>query len=354
MRTILPRWPRRSRGDGSTPPATRGSTSPIATICLVTKLLSALGIDPAWTGPAVILLIMIVALVGWYALRFGARQIAGRVLARQPQDADALVPQVELERRVRTLERTAVRTGGVIIVIVAVLMALSSGFEIDIGPAIAGLGIVGIAVGFGAQTLIRDWLAGIFVVLENQYNQGDVVRIAGVSGVVEDFSLRRTALRDLDGTVHTVPNGQITVASNLTRVWARVNVDIPVAYDTDIDLATRLINDVGAQLHADPEWAGRLLAAPSVVWVGHFGDTGDSLKVLGQVPAAEQWAVAGELRKRILAAFAERGIRIPTAPRVFVTATCGATPGALEAESSGAQTAEESSDPTAPAGPPRS
>ncbi len=291
------------------------------------------------------------ALVAWWALRFGAGQLAGRVLARQPDDAEAALPQVELERRVRTLERTAVRTGGVAIVIVAVLMALSSGFNVDIGPAIAGLGIVGIAVGFGAQTLIRDWLAGIFVVLENQYNQGDVVRIAGVSGVVEDFSLRRTMLRDLDGTVHTVPNGQITVASNLTRIWARVNVDIPVAYETDIDLATQLINEVGAQLHADPEWQGRLLEAPSVVRVGHFGDTGVSLKVLGQVPAAEQWAVAGELRKRILAAFAERGIKIPTAPRVMVTAAGTPPPGVLD-ESSGSQSAAASKDPTAPAGPP--
>jgi small-conductance mechanosensitive channel len=318
----------------------------------VIQLLSAFGIDPAWRGPALILLIAVVAFVTWYALRFGAGQVAGRVLARRPDDPDTALPQVELERRVRTLERTAVRTGGVLIVIVAVLMALSSGFEVDIGPAIAGLGIVGIAVGFGAQTLIRDWLAGIFVVLENQYNQGDVVRIAGVSGVVEDFSLRRTMLRDLDGTVHTVPNGQITVASNLTRVWARVNLDIPVAYDTDLDIATRLINEVGEELHGDPEWAGRLLEAPSVVRVGHFGDTGVSLKVLGQVPAAQQWAVAGELRKRILAAFAQRGIKIPTAPRVMVTGV-GAAVGAADASEAPAEASGgEGSDPTAPAGPP--
>ncbi len=320
----------------------------MATICFVIQLLSALRIDPAWRGPAVILLIAAVGLVAWWALRLGAGQVAGRVIAHRTDDPDAPLPQVELERRVRTLERTVVRTGGVVIVIVAVLMALSSGFDVDIGPAIAGLGIVGIAVGFGAQTLIRDWLAGIFVVLENQYNQGDVVRIAGVSGVVEDFSLRRTMLRDLDGTVHTVPNGQITVASNLTRVWARVNLDIPVAYDADLDVATRLINEVGQELHADPEWAGRLLEAPSVVRVGHLGDTGVSLKVLGQVPAAEQWAVAGELRKRILATFAQRGVKIPTAPRVVVsTATSGAASQAGTSAPEG-----DRPDPTAPAGPP--
>ena len=164
-------------------------------------------------------------------------------------------------------------------------------FGIDIGPAVAGLGVVGIAVGFGAQTLVRDWLAGIFVVLENQYSQGDVVRIAGVEGVVEDFSLRRTALRDLDGTVHNVPNGQIIVASNLTRVWARVNLDVSVTYDTDVERATEIIDTVGRELQADPEWGPRLLEAPTVVRISGLGDAAMTLKVLGQVRAAEQWAV---------------------------------------------------------------
>jgi len=122
----------------------------------VIQLLSRLGVDSVWQGPAVILVIAVVALITWYALRVGAAQLASRVLARQPDEADAPLPQVELERRVRTLERTAVRTGGVVIVIVAVLMALSSGFSVDIGPAVAGLGIVGIAVGFGASPQMPD------------------------------------------------------------------------------------------------------------------------------------------------------------------------------------------------------
>jgi moderate conductance mechanosensitive channel len=157
--------------------------------------------------------------------------------------------------------------------------------------------------------------------------------------VVEDFSLRRTTLRDLDGAVHSVPNGQITVASNLTRVWARVNMDIPIAYGTDIEEATRVINEVGEQLHTDPEWSARMLEAPSVVRVGALGDFGLSLKVLGQVHAAEQWSVAGELRKRILAAFAEQGIRIPATQRIVVSTADTPPP------TSGAP------DPTAPAGP---
>jgi small-conductance mechanosensitive channel len=225
-----------------------------------------------------------------------------------------------------------VRVAGGLVLIIAGLTILRL-FGIDIGPAVAGLGVVGIAVGLGAQTLVKDWLAGIFIVLENQYSQGDVVRIAGVDGVVEDFSLRRTTLRDLDGTVHSVPNGQITVASNMTRLWARVNLDIGVAYDTDIDRATAIIKRVGEELRADPEWAGRLLEAPAVVRVDALADSAVTLKVLGQVRAAEQWAVGGELRKRILAAFARDGIEIPYPHRVVVSRVSATDP---EAEAAAA------------------
>ncbi len=255
--------------------------------------------------------IALVAAVAFMALRSATRLAVGHLLERRAGDiSDNPLVAVELERRVRTIERLTLRSAGVVIVVIATLMALST-FSIDIGPAVAGLGVVGIAVGLGAQTLIKDWLAGIFVVLENQYSQGDVVHIAGVEGVVEDFSLRRTVLRDLNGTVHSVPNGQITVASNLTRVWARVNLDVRVGYGTQVETATQLIDAIGAELQADPEWGPRLLEAPTVVRVDALGGNGVTLKVLGQVRAAEQWAVAGELRKRVLAAFAEHGIEIP-------------------------------------------
>ncbi len=142
-----------------------------------------------------------------------------------------MLSPAELERRVQTIGRLVVRIAGSVIAIIAVLMALRL-FGIDIGPAVAGLGVVGIAVGFGAQAVVRDWLAGIFIVLENQYSQGDVVRIASVEGVVEDFSLRRTTLRDVDGAVHTVPNGQIIVTSNITaRARAPWTLEISVVAD---------------------------------------------------------------------------------------------------------------------------
>jgi small-conductance mechanosensitive channel len=178
-------------------------------------------------------LIALAALIAFVVLRatvgISVRHLIER---RTAESGEGILPPAELERRVNTVARLAVRVAGTAIAVIGVLMALDL-FGIDIGPAVAGLGVVGIAVGLGAQTLVKDWLAGIFVVLENQYSAGDTVRIAGVEGVVEDFSLRRTMLRDRDGTVHSVPNGQITVASNLTRV-----VDQSIAAEPTLQTAT--------------------------------------------------------------------------------------------------------------------
>lgn len=262
--------------------------------------------------------VVLVALVAYLVLRSAARVGVRHLLERRTGDATELLPARELERRVATIERLTVRVGGTLLTIIAMLMILRL-FGLDIGPAVAGLGVVGIAVGLGAQTLVKDWLAGIFIVLENQFSAGDVVSIAGVDGTVEDFSLRRTTLRDLDGTVHSVPNGQIAVASNHTRVWARVNLDIAVAYDADTERATAIIDEVGAGLAEDPAWRDRLIEPPTVVRINALGEAGLTLKVLGQVQAAEQWAVAGELRKRILAAFSREGIEMPYPRRVMVT-----------------------------------
>ena len=255
-----------------------------------------------------LVIILVAALIGFLALRTAVEISMRHLLERRGEEANAgAMPRAELERRVRTIGSLVVRVAAAAITIIAVLMALDL-FGIDIGPAVAGLGVAGIAVGFGAQTLIRDLLAGIFVVLENQYSAGDVVRIAGVEGVVEDFSLRRTTLRDLDGTVHTVPNGQIIVASNLTRMWARVNLDVDVAYEADLERASAIIDRIGEALRTDQTWGPRLLEAPRVARLEALGDASVKLKVLGQVRPGEQWAVGGELRRRILAEFAREGI----------------------------------------------
>ena len=294
----------------------------LATIGGVSSLLQDLGLPAGWAqvlgAVGQIVLIALAALVAWLFIRLGVEQVARRLLEREAAAGASELPQVEVERRIRTLQRIVERWIGVLIALIAGLTVLDA-FGVNIGPAVAGLGVAGIAVGLGAQTLVRDWLAGIFVVLENQYNVGDVVQIAGVAGVVEEFSLRRTTLRDLDGVVHSVPNGQIVVASNMTRSWARVNLNVEVAYDTDIEHATAVINAIGQELLADEAWGAKLIEAPSVARVDTLGESGVELKVLGQVQPAQQWAVAGELRKRILARFASEGIEIPFPHRVVIT-----------------------------------
>jgi small-conductance mechanosensitive channel len=289
-----------------------------------------------WGSVLAVTLIVIAALVGIWLSRRAIALATRSVIAQHLGETGTLMTPAGLERRMKTLETLADRMVATVIAVIAVLMILSK-FKVDIGPAIAGLGVVGIAVGFGAQTLVRDWLAGIFIVIENQYSVGDVVSIAGVGGAVEGFSLRRTILRDLDGTVHTVPNGQIVVASNMTRGWARVNLNVSVAYDTDIDRAIAVIERVGAELKADPDWTDKVVDPPTVLRVDALGESSVDLKVLGKVLPAEQWGVTGELRKRILAAFAREGIEIPFPQRVVISRDEGQAASSAEGASPAAK-----------------
>jgi small conductance mechanosensitive channel len=176
---------------------------------------------------------------------------------------------------------------------------------------IAGVGVVGIAIGFGAQSLVKDIIAGLFILLENQYRRGDVVKIADTSGLVEDINLRRTLLRDLDGIVHSVPNGEIRVASNLTKGYSRVNLNISVGYNEDLDRAIAVINRVGKELAEDPAWSAQILKPPQVLRVDNLGDSGIDIKVTGDTKPIQQWAIMGELRLRIKKAFDREGIEIP-------------------------------------------
>src|SRR5664280_2936361 len=273
----------------------------------------------AGTVAAILAIVVLSAVVIRLAHVF-VRGIARALLNRENLEGTAQeLTALELKKRQNTIESLGVNVIRFFVVVIAGLMILETAFRLDIGPAIAGLGIAGIAVGLGTQNLVRDYLNGALILVENQYAKGDVVRIAGVSGVVEDFTLRRTTLRDQDGTVHTVPNGEVTVASNLTRVWARVNQDVQVVYGTDIEKATAVIDRVGQLLLADPEWGPRILEAPRVERVSALGELGVTLKVVGTVRAPEQWSVDGELRRRLLAAFAESGIETPQPQRVLLT-----------------------------------
>ena len=305
-------------------------------------------------------IIAIAALVAYLLLRNAVELSVRGVLDRRQAEAQGELPPPELERRVRTVARLVDRIGGAIILTIAILMALTE-FGIEIGPAVAGLGVVGIAVGFGAQTLIRDWLAGIFIVLENQFNEGDVVRIAGVEGVVNGFSLRRTTLRDLDGTVHIVPNGQIIVASNLSRLWTRLTLDIRVEPGADLERTTRVVDGVGAELHADPEWTTRLLEPLRAVRARSATDSSAVVRVLAQARAAEERGVADEVRRRLVAAFRREGIEAevritgtrPSTGTARPEPDAGAGSGDHEAGADEAESSSEGSGPTAPAGSPR-
>lgn len=238
---------------------------------------------------------------------------------------------VELKKRMDTLDDLAYRVVRFFVLAIAALMVLQT-IGLQIGAAVAGLGIVGVALGFGAQHLVRDYLNGALILIENQFSRGDVISVAGVSGTVEDFSLRRTTLRDVDGIVHTVPNGEILVASNMTRVWARINLEVSVAYDTDIEKAIFVVDSVGRGMASDPAWKRRILEAPKVDRVQALGEYGVTLKIFGTVRAPERWAAPGELRKRLLVAFKANQIEIPYPHRVVLTRTDGAVaPAALEA-----------------------
>ena len=199
--------------------------------------------------------VVVIVVVAFVLVRASRLFIHGVVKALMDREATEGTAQelsaVELQKRMDTLDGLGANVLQFFIVIIAGLMVLRS-FGLDIGPAVAGLGVVGVAVGFGAQNLVRDYLNGALILIENQFSKGDVIRAAGVSGTVEDFSLRRTTLRDLDGVVHTVPNGEILVASNLTRVWSRINLDVMVAYGTDIDRATAVVDEVGRSMAGRP------------------------------------------------------------------------------------------------------
>jgi len=269
-----------------------------------------------------VLPIALIVVAAVLAVRLASLFVHGIVKALLDREATEGTAQelsaIELKKRMDTLDDLGARVIRGFIVVIAGLMILGK-LDLDIGPAVAGLGVLGIAVGFGAQTLVRDYLNGALILVENQFAKGDVVRVADVAGTVEDFTLRRTTVRDMDGVVHTVPNGEIKVASNLTRVWARINEDITVAYGTDIDKAIAVVDQVGREMAADPVWKRRILEAPRVERVEALGEYGVTLKILGSVRAPEQWAAGGEFRKRLLAALQASGIEIPRPQRVVLS-----------------------------------
>ena len=224
---------------------------------------------------------------------------------------------VEAKKRAHTLGN--ILRHGVLIVIsfIALLMILGE-LGIQVGPLLATAGIGALAVGFGGQSLVKDVISGFFIILENQYRIGDAIEVAGVSGLVESVSLRRTVLRDLEGKVHTIPNGEIKIVSNLSKEWARSVLDVPVSYRDDVDQVIELLEQIGKELAAEEPWKRVLLEPLQVFGVERFGESELVIRVVVKTVPLKQWEVGRELRKRIKIRFDERGIQIPFPHRVLI------------------------------------
>jgi len=275
----------------------------------------------ASNGLAVLAVLVAAWVAVWLAHRLIPRTVRTyltRMRSLRPTPSGTAESPEELQKRADTLSRVFVWTFEVLVLATAAVAILRV-FGIDTTPAVASLGVIGIAIGFGAQALVKDCINGAFILLEDQYRRGDVVKVAGISGLVEDISLRRTILRDMDGTVHSIPNGEVAISSNLTRDWSRVNLNIAVAYETEVASAIAILNRLGQELAQDPEFGPMILEPPKFLRVDALGEAGVELKVLGVTKPIKQWEVMGEYRRRVLAAFAEAGIEIPHPARVMVT-----------------------------------
>ncbi len=218
--------------------------------------------------------------------------------------------EVEIQKRSRTLIKV-LRTTCAFIIGVIVLFTILAEVGVNIGPALASLGVLGIAVGFGAQNLVKDFINGLFILMENQYGIGDVVKVAGICGLVEELNLRRTILRDLDGVVHHIPNGEIQIASNYTKEFSRVNLNISVSYNEDLDRVINVINGVCNRMAESEAWKSKLIKKPQVLRVDALGDSGIEIKIMGDTVPRAQWDIMGELRRRIKTEFDRQGIEIP-------------------------------------------
>ena len=253
--------------------------------------------------------IALILFMSWVATRV-ARRVIPRLLSSVMLGQASTADHDEVLKRSETLSSVFVG-GAVAFIYVSALFMVLTELAVPIGPVLGGFGIAGIAVGFGAQYLVRDLIAGIFIIAENQYRTGDVVTIAGISGLVESINLRRTVLRDLDGQVHVIPNGEITVASNKTKYWSRVNLDVGVAYKEDVDRVIQVLNEIGDDIAADPYYGLMLITPPQVLRLNSLDDSAVTFKMLGDCKPMKQWEIMGEMRKRIKIRLDAEGIEIP-------------------------------------------
>jgi small-conductance mechanosensitive channel len=258
--------------------------------------------------------------LAWFALR--VVNLTAHKIEKSVDDGDDSVTTLR-EKRGRTIAQLLRSVGRVVIVTIGILLTFN--VFINIAPVLAGAGILGLAISFGAQSLVRDFISGFFILLENQFAVGDVIEAAGKSGVVEKMTLRVVVLRDLEGTMHVIPNGQITVVSNKTRGWARAVVDISVPYTEDVDRALSVVRDEAAQFSTDKTWGLQLDGPVEVPGVESMTDSSLSIRTLLKTQPGSQWNVAREFRRRLINRFTKESIESPFQQRrVHVTIKGGA------------------------------
>jgi small conductance mechanosensitive channel len=227
------------------------------------------------------------------------------------------LPSSVRSQQIRTLSSVIYSVGLFVILFIAAMQILAL-LGVNMGPLLASAGVAGIAIGFGAQTLVKDFINGFFILAENQYDIGDTIKIAGVQGVVENMTLRRTVLRDADGTVHTVPSSDIQVVSNLTRDWTQVNLQVSVAYAVDSDKVIGLLQQVGDDLAHDPEFAKMIVGTPQVAGVDKVSGNAVEYLLTVKTTPGSQYAVRRELQRRIKSSFEKNGIEPGDPSRVIV------------------------------------
>jgi len=223
---------------------------------------------------------------------------------------------VEAKKRAHTLGNTLRHALLITISFVAILMILGE-LGIQLGPLLATAGIGALAIGFGAQSLVKDVISGFFIILENQYRIGDAIEVGGVSGLVESVSLRKTVLRDLEGKVHTIPNGEIKIVSNLSKEWSRSVLDVGISYREDVDQVIDLLSQIGRELEAEEPYKSAILGSLQILGIEKFGESQLIIRMMIKTVPLKQWEVGRELRRRIKNRFDEKGIEMPFPHRVL-------------------------------------
>ena len=256
--------------------------------------------------------IVLVTLVSFVLIRI-LRLVTSKITALHTRR----LPSGISAQQIRTLASVITSVGVFVILFVAILEVLSL-LGLNLGPLLASAGIAGLAIGFGAQTLVHDFINGFFILLENQYDLGDVVRLAGVKGTVEDMSLRRTVLRDDDGTLHTVPNSQITIVSNATRDWSQLTMRVVVAYSEPSDKIVKLLKSIGEDLRHDPAFADDIVGDIQVPGIDRVGNGEAEYLMLVKTRPNRQYGASRELRRRIKDCFHANNVQTAGPGRVYV------------------------------------